>query len=184
MLITKSFKCYGQYSDYEFLDPVIEYTKDEYSSYEQTDLDPTIETYPIITLTGYEPGEFYHNGIYDKTENIIQILHLLEEQKKRALRVTIKGFADALKNNSFIPTSQLPKPCKKYSRYDVGKEDVQLATVRACNCESILKEIFVNDPSLFYVNLKNEFYDEPDNGRYGPEYRRIEILIDYTSNTL
>lgn len=135
--------------------------------------------YPDLMLTGFGPGGFYHSEVYNYCQSVMKTLENIERKGNDIIRVTIKGFADGLRNEHVIEENELPPYCLKYSNYDKGKEDVQLATIRACYVESVLRNLLVGKSYAIYVNFNQEYYDEPDGGKEGPEHRKVMVKIAY-----
>lgn len=162
----------GQNDD-EWLDPVLD------ASDTIQPADPNTNDYPSLTLDGFKPGYYYHSEIYNFSSGVLKTIENIEKKEYDIIRITIKGYADGLKNEHLFEEKELPQYCLKYSNYVQGKEDIQLATLRACYTESILKELIKGKPYYIYVNFENEYYDEPDGGKSGPSHRKIEVNITY-----
>jgi hypothetical protein len=135
------------------------------------------ELKPII-IEGYKPGKFEHKYALNYCQLAVSQIENVE-MKGKIISISIKGFADGLKNKGIIiDPNVLPINCK-ISRKITKVDDNGLAKLRACYIESLLQNILKGKPYFTYINYSKDSYDEPDGGKDGDKFRKVEIKITF-----
>lgn len=164
--------------DYEWLDPD---TEAEESTKPQG-MNNIQEGKKTLILPGFGPGDFEHPDLLEFCDDIISTTKSISDKDQSVIRVLLTGYADGLVNKTFISSDDLPEECSKYSEFRNGQQDIQLATIRACLVEAMLKELSTDNSFFTYVDLTKTIIDVPDGGDTGSVYRKVEATIEYLNN--
>lgn len=147
---------------------------------------PPIPVPPIhsnfFVLPNYLPGAYNHVEVQNFCHKIIVAIDGIK-QKNRIINITVKGYADGLINRGvIISKSEVHGECQKFISSLSGLEDTELATLRACQIEGIIKDQLLARGETFttFLRFNNENYDEPDGGNSGGLFRKVEITITHS----
>jgi hypothetical protein len=134
----------------------------------------------ILSLKNYNPSEFrnsksilFCNMVVDDIDNIMN-------RNDKIISINIKGYADGLVNPGLTFSNEnLCNECSKYIDLSKKIDDEHLAILRACEIEGQLRGLLANKSYFIYVSLTNSYFDIPDGGLSGNEYRKVEVQITY-----
>jgi hypothetical protein len=135
-----------------------------------------------ISLQNYGIGKFQHENIFRFCKMIIDQIENTERKENQIISISIKGFADGLVNKGVrVSRDQVHRECAKFAPFDRGIDDIELATLRACQVEGILKDLLKGKSYFVFVNLTMARpHDEPDGeGDTGGSLRKVIVQISY-----
>jgi len=126
-------------------------------------------------LTAYGIGRYVHPGIPRLCSQVVRDIETWESNGWLVDRVVIRGYADGIPNRRvYAENMDLPPSCS--SQAHVKRPDEQLARLRACHVlHALLKTPHLHRPVA--ITWVTDDYDEPDGGRTGPAYRKVEVEL-------
>ena len=126
-------------------------------------------------LTGYAIGRYVHSGTPRLCVRVVHDIESWERQGWVVDRIVIRGYADGIPNAGVVvDETTLAASCR--SRMAPKEADLELARLRACTALYALQRTPFFDRPVAMTWVTDEF-DEPDGGRTGPSYRKVQISI-------
>ncbi len=139
---------------------------------------------PILTaqLPGFAVGEYTHPAAHIFLGNLANQLRISHQTGKPAYRVTVRGFADGLKNTDGVDfrLESIPQRCRSGIAHAARLRDPDLAYLRACIVLDGLSTII--SKTVGVAAWDTTVYDIPDFGPSGAPYRKV--VVDVTDNTV
>lgn len=136
---------------------VVPYHKSKRKDDQKLFTKPAYKPTSTKTLENYEPGKNRHHFLLNHCNSILTLVERYENEGKKITAIYLKGFADGLPNT---------------------KSDLELADSRATIYKELLFEQ-LKEKGYYPIIKFLEPYDEPDNGKTGGKYRKVEISFEF-----
>lgn len=142
----------------------------------------TIKEGVPISLADYEVGDWNHRDAVRFCKAILNQIDDIERKENRIINIAVKGFADGLENKGVkVFKNKVHPNCAKDTPFDWRINDLELASLRACQIEERLRYTLKDKSYFLSVSLSmNDPYDEETGkGDTTGSLRKVEVTITY-----
>jgi hypothetical protein len=143
----------------------------------------TIKEGVPIPLAYYDVGDWNHTKAFRFRKAILNHIDNIERKENRIINIEVKGFADGLENKGIkkVSKNRMHPDCAKDALFDGGISDPELAWLRACQVQEMLRDTLKGKSYFLSIRLgMNDHYDEETGkGDTTGRLRKVEVTITY-----
>lgn len=142
----------------------------------------TIKEGVPISLAYYDVGAWKHRDAFRFRKAIINHIDNIERKENRIINIAVRGFADGLENDGITASRNEVHPnCATDALFRGGIDDFELASLRACQIQEMLRETLKGKRYFLSVRLSmnNPHDEETGKGDTLGSLRKVEVTITY-----
>jgi hypothetical protein len=135
-----------------------------------------------ITLAYYDVGDWNHRDAFRFCKAILNHIDNIERKENRIINIAVRGFADGLENDGIPASKNRVHPnCATADLFYEGIDDLELASLRACQIQEMLRDTLKGKRYFLSVRLSMNTPHDEETGKGDTlgSLRKVEVTITY-----